>query len=78
MGESIGLVVHGYAGNSKAYTLKATGNSDDYAEVVPTDILWQENFNSAWLPDGWTVESRGQSVETWHRDEASHGHLQLR
>ena len=69
MGESIGLVVHDYAGNSKAYTLKATGNSDDYAEVVPTDILWQENFNSAWLPDGWTVESRGQSVETWHRDE---------
>lgn len=69
MGESIGMVIHDYAGNSKAYTLKATGNSDDYAEVVPTDILWQENFNSAWLPEGWNVESKGQSAETWYRDE---------
>ncbi|MFR0734060.1 MAG: hypothetical protein ACLSHU_07600 [Oscillospiraceae bacterium] len=46
MGESIGLVVHDYAGNSKAYTLKATGNSDDYAEVVPTILLWQENLTA--------------------------------
>lgn len=69
MGESIGLVIHDYAGNSKAYTLKATGNSDDYADVVPTDILWQENFNSAWLPTGWHIESQGQSMESWYRDE---------
>ena len=69
MGESIGLVIHDYAGNSKAYTLKAKGNSDDYADVVPTDILWAEDFNDAWLPEGWSIQSKGQSIETWYRDE---------
>ena len=69
MGERIGLVIHDYAGNSKAYTLQANGNSDDYADVVPTDILWEEDFNQAWLPEGWSTQSRGQSLETWYRDE---------
>ena len=64
MGERIGLVIHDYAGNSKAYTLQANGNSDDYADVVPTDILWEEDFNQAWLPEGWSTQSAGSP---WRR-----------
>ena len=39
MGESFGMIVHDYAGNSKSYTVKVPGNSDDYGIVKPTIVL---------------------------------------
>ena len=69
MGETIGMIVHDYAGNSKSYNVKVPGNPDDHATIVPTDILWTENFNDAWLPDGWSVESKSGSPNTWYRGE---------
>ena len=35
-----------------------TEEQPENTEVVPTDILWQENFNSAWLPDGWELKEQ--------------------
>ena len=67
-GERFGMVVHDYAGNSRIYTVTVPGNTDDYAEVEPTNILWEEDFNNAWLPEGWTMKSKGDSVNTWFRD----------
>ena len=69
MGETIGMIVHDYAGNSKSYNVKVPGNPDDHATIVPTDILWTEKFNDAWLPDGWSVESKSGSPNTWYRGE---------
>ncbi len=69
MGETIGMIVHDYAGNSKSYNVKVPGNPDDHVTIVPTDILWTENFNDAWLPDGWSVESKSGSPNTWYRGE---------
>ena len=69
MGETIGMIVHDYAGNSKSYNVKVPGNPDDHATIVPTDIIWTENFNDAWLPDGWSVESKSGSPNTWYRGE---------
>ena len=69
MGERFGMIVHDYAGNSKSYVVSVPGNSDDYGDIVPTDILWTENFNGDWLPEGWSVESKGGSVNTWYRGE---------
>ena len=69
MGERFGMIVHDYAGNSRQYVVSVPGNTDDYADVTPTNILWKEDFNDAWLPEGWTKESKGSSVKTWYRDE---------
>ena len=69
MGESFGMIVHDYAGNSKKYTVSVPGNTDDYADVIPTNILWSENFDEKWLPDDWSVESKSSSPNTWYRDE---------
>ena len=69
MGERFGLIVHDYAGNSRTYTVTVPGNTDDYATIKPTNILWTENFNDAWLPADWSKESKGNSVNTWYRDE---------
>ena len=69
MGERFGMIVHDYAGNSRTYTVTVPGNSDDYATIKPTNILWTEDFNSAWLPADWSKESKGSSVNTWYRDE---------
>ena len=69
MGETIGMIVHDYAGNSKSYNVKVPGNPDDHATIVPTDIIWTEKFNDAWLPDGWSVESKSGSPNTWYRGE---------
>ena len=70
-GETVGLTVHDYAGNSKQFYLKAKGNLDDYADVVVTDdmVLYSEDFQDNWLPDGWSTESKSQSVKGWIRDE---------
>ena len=70
-GETIGVVVHDYAGNTKTYYLRAKGNTDDYAEVEVTDdmVLYSENFDNAWLPAGWSVESKSGAPKTWYRDE---------
>lgn len=72
LGETIGLVIHDYAGNSKSYYLRAHGNSDDYADVVITEdmILYSEDFNSAWLPEGWSMSPRS-SANTWYRDSSN-------
>ncbi|MFR6394776.1 MAG: InlB B-repeat-containing protein [Oscillospiraceae bacterium] len=32
-------------------------------------MLWTENFNEKWLPDDWSVQSKGGSLNTWYRDE---------
>ena len=69
MGERFGMIVHDYAGNSRTYTVTVPGNTDDYATIKPTNILWTEDFNSAWLPADWSKESKGSSVNTWYRDE---------
>ena len=69
MGERFGMIVHDYAGNSKSYVVSVPGNSDDYGDIVPTDILWTEKFNGDWLPEGWSVESKSNSVNTWYRGE---------
>ena len=66
-GETFGMIVHDYAGNSKVYTAK--GNPDDHGTITPTNILWTENFNEKWLPDDWSVQSKGSSLNTWYRDE---------
>ena len=50
MGETFGMIVHDYAGNSKTYTVKVPGNSDDYGIVKPTNVLWTETFDNDWLP----------------------------
>ena len=70
-GEVIGLTVHDYAGNSKQFYLRAKNNTDDYAEVEVTDdmVLYAEDFQDKWLPDGWSVESKSNSIKGWHRDE---------
>ena len=68
MGESFGMIVHDYAGNSKTYTVKVPGNSDDYGIVKPTNVLWTETFDNDWLPADWSMESKGASVKTWYRD----------
>jgi len=68
MGETFGMIVHDYAGNSKAYTVKVPGNSDDYGIVKPTNVLWTETFDNDWLPADWSMESKGASVNTWYRD----------
>ena len=68
MGESFGMIVHDYAGNSKTYTVKVPGNSDDYGIVKPTNVLWTETFDNDWLPADWSMESKGASVNTWYRD----------
>ena len=70
-GETIGLVVHDYAGNSKSFYLRAPGNTDDYADVVVTEdmVLYSEDFNAAWLPANWSVQSKTGATETWYRDE---------
>ena len=68
-GETFGMIVHDYAGNSKVYTVRAPGNPDDHGTITPTNILWTENFNEKWLPDDWTVQSKGGSLNTWYRDE---------
>ncbi|MDD7340505.1 MAG: choice-of-anchor J domain-containing protein [Firmicutes bacterium] len=69
MGERFGMIVHDYAGNSRTYTVTVPGNTDDYATIKPTNILWTEDFNSAWLPADWSKESKGSSENTWYRDE---------
>ena len=69
MGERFGMIVHDYAGNSRTYTVTVPGNTDDYATIKPTNILWTEDFNNAWLPADWSKESKGSSVNTWYRDE---------
>ena len=63
------MIVHDYAGNSKVYTVRAPGNPDDHGTITPTNILWTENFNEKWLPDDWSVQSKGGSLNTWYRDE---------
>ena len=68
MGETFGMIVHDYAGNSKNYTVKVPGNSDDYGIVKPTNVLWTETFDNDWLPADWSMESKGASVNTWYRD----------
>ncbi len=68
-GETFGMIVHDYAGNSKVYTVRAPGNPDDHGTITPTNILWTENFNEKWLPDDWSVQSKGGSLNTWYRDE---------
>ena len=68
-GETFGMIVHDYAGNSKMYTVTAKGNPDDHGTITPTNILWTENFNEKWLPDDWSVQSKGGSLNTWYRDE---------
>ena len=68
MGETFGMIVHDYAGNSKSYTVKVPGNSDDYGIVKPTNVLWTETFDNDWLPADWSMESKGASVKTWYRD----------
>jgi len=68
-GETFGMIVHDYAGNSKVYTVTAKGNPDDHGTITPTNILWTENFNEKWLPDDWSVQSKGGSLNTWYRDE---------
>ena len=68
MGETFGMIVHDYAGNSKTYTVKVPGNSDDYGIVKPTNVLWTETFDDDWLPADWSMESKGASVNTWYRD----------
>ena len=68
-GETFGMIVHDYAGNSKVYTVRAPGNPDDHGTITPTNILWTENFNEKWLPDDWSVQSKGGSLNTWNRDE---------
>ena len=68
-GETFGMIVHDYAGNSKMYTVRAPGNPDDHGTITPTNILWTENFNEKWLPDDWSVQSKGGSLNTWYRDE---------
>ena len=68
-GETFGMIVHDYAGNSKAYTVRAPGNPDDHGTITPTNILWTENFNEKWLPDDWSVQSKGGSLNTWYRDQ---------
>ena len=68
MGETFGMIVHDYAGNSKTYTVKVPGNSDDYGIVKPTNVLWTETFDNEWLPADWSMESKGASVNTWYRD----------
>ena len=68
-GETFGMIVHDYAGNSKVYTVRAPGNPDDHGTITPTNILWTENFNEKWLPNDWSVQSKGSSLNTWYRDE---------
>ena len=68
MGETFGMIVHDYAGNSKNYTVKVPGNRDDYGIVKPTNVLWTETFDNDWLPADWSMESKGASVNTWYRD----------
>ena len=68
-GKTFGMIVHDYAGNSKVYTVRAPGNPDDHGTITPTNILWTENFNEKWLPDDWSVQSKGGSLNTWYRDE---------
>lgn len=68
-GETFDMIVHDYAGNSKMYTVTAKGNPDDHGTITPTNILWTENFNEKWLPDDWSVQSKGGSLNTWYRDE---------
>ena len=68
-GETFGMIVHDYAGNSKVYTVRAPGNPDDHGTITPTNILWTENFNEKWLPDDWSVQSKGGSLNTWYCDE---------
>ena len=68
-GETFGMIVHDYAGNSKVYTVRAPGNPDDHGTITPTNILWTENFNEKWLPDDWSIQSKGSSLDTWYRDE---------
>ena len=68
MGETFGMIVHDYAGNSKSYTVKVPDNSDDYGIVKPTNVLWTETFDNDWLPADWSMESKGASVNTWYRD----------
>ena len=68
-GETFGMIVHDYAGNSKMYTVTAKGNPDDHGTITPTNILWTENFNEKWLPDDWSVQSKGGSLNTWYRDQ---------
>ena len=68
-GETFGMIVHDYAGNSKVYTVTAKGNPDDHGTITPTNILWTENFNEKWLPDDWSIQSKGSSLNTWYRDE---------
>ena len=68
-GETFGMIVHDYAGNSKVYTVRAPGNPDDHGTITPTNILWTENFNEKWLPDDWSVQSKGSSLNTWYRDQ---------
>ena len=68
-GETFGMIVHDYAGNSKMYTVRAPGNPDDHGTITPTNILWTENFNEKWLPDDWSVQSKGGSLNTWYRDQ---------
>ena len=68
MGETFGMIVHDYAGNSKTYTVKVPGNSDDYGIVKPTNVLWTETFDNEWLPADWSMESKGASINTWYRD----------
>ena len=68
-GETFGMIVHDYAGNSKVYTVRAPGNPDDHGTITPTNILWTENFNEKWLPDDWSTVSHSSSMNHWYRDE---------
>jgi len=68
-GETFGMIVHDYAGNSKVYTVSAKGNPDDHGTITPTNILWTENFNEKWLPDDWSTVSHSSSMNHWYRDQ---------
>ena len=61
-GETFGMIVHDYAGNSKTYTVKVPGNSDDYGIVKPTNVLWTETFDNAGLPAEQSLWRAGQSA----------------
>ena len=70
-GETVGLTVHDYAGNTAQLYLRAKNNTDDYADVEVTDdmVLYAEDFQGKWLPDGWSVESKSNSIKGWIRDK---------
>lgn len=65
-GQNLTVVVNDYAGNRNEYKIKVEGNIDDSEVIVPTKVIFNQDWEGETFPDnGWTLKS--QAAKTWYQ-----------